>query len=168
MQRLVAALTLGIGLSGCTADGPTAVDRGIAAHAIVPAALLMDKCVYSTKDDVRIADSEDCEPNAFGLDVSFVGTATIKVGALVRSFDSPAGITGLRTMIDLPTGEITDMQWMQGTRVLSQSVFPPLAFGSKEFDVKARKIIDARWIGGGRISVPKDANDFHYFVPRVF
>lgn len=168
-MRRLSALVLGMALAGCTADTPTEQGSIPAAFAPFPAPQPGEKCVYFTEDGEKILFSDDCEPGAFGLDISFAGKATIRAAPIGGTFFSPAGITGLRTMIDPATGEITDMRFLQGTRVLSQSVLPPLAAGSKAFDLEARKITDARWIGGGAITVPKDANDVHYFVaPPIF
>ena len=168
-MRRFSALILGTALAGCTADMPTEQSRFPAAFAPFPAPQPGEKCVYFTEDGEKIPFSDDCEPNAFGLDISFVGEATIRAAPVGGTFSSPRGITGLRTMIDPATGGITDMHFLQGTRVLSQSVLPPFAAGQPAFDLEAKKITDARWIGGGAISVPKHANDIHYFVaPPIF
>lgn len=164
-MRMLPALTLGMALAGCTADVSTGPGKQVTADALVPAAIFVEKCVYFTKDGVRIAGSEDCERNALGIDISFADRATIEVQGVIAPIESPAGITGVRVMVDPTTGEVTDMKWMQGTRVTSQSALADPPPGSTGFDLRARKITDARWIGGGAIAVPKDANDAHYFVP---
>jgi hypothetical protein len=166
-MRGLASILMIAALSACAdtplTPGPQPEDPDVGFMTTIPTG---PPCVYFTVDGVEIPGPTECGDTAFGIDISFGGgPATIDFPG-VGPIETPRGITGVRVSFEGPGpdhGRINNLQWKQGTRTIPQSVLPSSANGSLTFDIDVRKFTDVRWIGGGKIDIPANANDLHLF-----